>query len=114
MQRTETAETLKPMDLKELTAAKPPCITVCFPFDNLDAARVRVKNLVREVEQKLPAGQVDKAQRQALLEPLREVADSLQQERGGEAMVLFRSPEVFTSVWLTKAVQEAVTIAGHF
>ena len=51
LQRTETAEALKPLDLRELITAKPPCITVRLPFESLDAARIRLRNAIRELEQ---------------------------------------------------------------
>lgn len=112
--RIETADALKPMDLRQLTSAKPPCITVSLPFENVDGARIRLRNIIRELEQKLHEVVSDKHAAQALLEPLQELAGNLPRERGGEAIVLFRSPEVFTSIWLKKPVGEGVTIADHF
>ncbi|HZU26207.1 MAG TPA: hypothetical protein VFA04_11840 [Bryobacteraceae bacterium] len=107
LQRTETAEALKPLDLKDLTAAKPPCITVRLPFESLDAARIRLRNAIRELEETAHADR-------GLLEPLRELEAGLSRERGGEALVLFRSPDVFTSIWLKKPIGEGVTVADHF
>lgn len=101
------------MDLKDLTNAKPPCITIRLPFENLDAARIRMKDLLKEAEHNIAGLVTDKAQRERLLEPLHEFAENLQRERRGEALVVFRSPDVFTSIWLQKPVGEGVLIGDH-
>jgi hypothetical protein len=104
LERVETAPRLNPMDLKELTNAKPPCITISIPFDNPAAAQIRLKNFLREAEQQLPREQ------RALLEPLHDAAA----EPSGRGLVLFRSPDVFTTIWLQRPIAEALTIADHF
>ena len=104
LERVETAPRLNPMDLKELTNAKPPCITISIPFDNPAAAKIRLKNFLREAEQQLPHEQ------RALLEPLHDAAA----EPNGHGLVLFRSPDVFTSIWLQRPIPEGLTVADHF
>src|SRR5579884_148367 len=112
LEKVESAEKLKPMDLKALINAKTPCITVCVPFDNRDAGRIRLKNIVKQLEHDVPAG-TGKADREELLAPLRELAEAMPRAEGA-ALALFRSPDVFTSIWLKQPVPEGVTIADHF
>jgi hypothetical protein len=114
LQRTETADALRPIDLKQLTSARPPCITICVQFDSPDAGMIRLKNLVHEAEEKLAAVVAGKAERRALLQPLENAEAEMAADRKGPAVVLFRSPEVFTSIWLQRPVKEGLTVADHF
>lgn len=114
LRKTEVADALKPLDLKELMNAKPPCVTVAVPFDNPAAAQIQLKNLLKEAEQEIAAVVADKGQRHALMEPFAEAAATLPSERNGQGLVLFRSPDIFTSIGLHRPIPERLTIADHF
>ena len=103
-EHAETATKLKQLDLKELTSAKPPCITITLPFPNAAAGKISLKNLRREAGQKLDADQ----------RGLLDVIEAPGTGPEGQALVLFRSPEVFTSIWLHRPVAESAVVADHF
>ncbi len=114
IQRVETAEALKPMDLKEIISAKPPCITISAPAEGAQQLRVRLRNALRTLEEKLQHKLGDSKEIRALLEPLLDPTELLESAQGGQGLMVFRSADVFTSIWTREPAREEVVVADHF
>jgi hypothetical protein len=102
-------------DLKPLTAATSPCITMVVPLPNPAVVEVRLKNAVRAVQDKLAERGIDKTSSATLIGPINDLATTA--EAAGiwaHALILLRSPELFRCYLLHGRFQEMVTVEERF
>jgi hypothetical protein len=101
-----------------LAPQEPPCISVFLPTPrpsaSSDGEGVRLRNLLRQAEERLPEG----PQRATLIEPLVDAAradDERRLARGpARGLALFRSAALFARHWLPVTVPEKVVVADTF
>ncbi len=114
IERVESAGALKPLDLREIISARPPCVTISAPAEGPQQLRVRLKNAVKSLAGKLQHRSGDNKDERTLLEPLQDIGQVLESGKDGHGLVVFRSANVFTSIWTREPVREEVVVADHF
>jgi hypothetical protein len=102
-------------DLEALLAPQePPCVSVFLPTSrpatHADGDGVRLRNLLRQAEERLPAS-VDRA---VLIEPFADAARPDAEGRPARGLALFRSVAFFARHWLPTPVPEKVVVADTF
>lgn len=89
-QQITTVDGLTRDDLKALAATAGPCLTIALPASNLAQVRVRLKDAIRSVEEKVS---------RALLEPLGGAVP----EEPAAGLILMRAPGRFSPVSCMKS-----------
>src|ERR1700693_2779141 len=103
------------VDLRSLALSQGPCITITLAVPNPAQIRPQINNAGREVERRLSGTDIDADTARMLLEPIHELAATIEAEGdGGLAMLILRSPEVFRYVRLREVAKELVTVGKRF
>jgi hypothetical protein len=102
-------------DLKLLAAAKGPCITLLSVLPNPMESPIRLDHLVRDVKKALQERGVGAAISAQLVGPINELAITAEAGRiWGNALIIFRSPDVFRYYFLQRPLPESLSIADRF
>ena len=102
-------------DLKQLARTGGPCITIVVPIPTPLELSPRMKNAARVVERSLTERGLDSGAVQSLLEPVRELAEAVETARiWSNALILFRSPELFRYFLLHRREPEMQTVEERF
>jgi hypothetical protein len=115
-EQLEQASPISFQELKELSASQGPCITVLFPLHHEDTRQIRVtvKKALQDISEKLDRRNVDRKSQAALLEPIRALADTIEEQPQAHGVLILRSPDVFRHYFIPQAPQECVEVAEHF
>ena len=108
-------ETVAFSDLKLLAGASGPCITIVVHIPNPFELSVRLKNAVRTVEKKLRDRGEKPDAIESLLEPVHDLVRTAE-DAGiwSNALILFRSPDVFRHFLLYQRAPEVETVEERF
>src|SRR5215211_6558826 len=112
MQKTAAAVT---EELKMIQDTEGPCISIFHPVPFTPKTRrpVGLNRAIESVEQILKQRAVDPSQEKQLLDPLYEwEADN--SAENGSGLVMFRSPRIFEHFFVSRPLDELVTVADHF
>lgn len=114
-QQLEQTTPITMRQLKDLSGAAGPCITVLFPLHREDArqATAAAKDAIRAVEQRLEERNLERKLFDALMEPLRDLPDEIE-AAPGNSVVILRSPDLFQKYFVPQTLEESVTVGGHF
>lgn len=102
-------------DVKLLAGASGPCVTIAVHIPTPFELSTRLTKAVRSVERMLKDREIDSSSIGSLLEPIREVATSA--ESAGiwsNALILFRSPDVFRYFLLYQRPAEVENVEERF
>ncbi len=108
-------DTVEFSDVKLLASASSPCITIVVHIPTPFELSTRLKKAVRSIERTLKDRQMDSSSIGSLLDPIREVATSA--ESAGiwsNALILFRSPDVFRYFLLYQRPAEVENVEERF
>ena len=111
--RTENKVSLD--ELRSLAAVKGRCITATVSIPEPAHIRPRINNAVRELEKRLKELQIDVRTGQQLMDPLRELAATI--EADGDwavALAIYRSEDLLRCFRLPGVAREISTIADRF
>src|SRR5579872_2637786 len=112
---TAESEVVSFEDLRLLTAAQSPCITVAVTLPDPVQIRAHLKNSVHNVEKGLKDMDVDDDTAAALVAPIRALAADIEErEEWSKGIVLFRSPDIFRYFAIRDLEQEFVTVGERF
>ncbi len=107
-------EMLSSQTLKGLASAIGPCVSIFLPVAEGANIPPELKPAIRTVE-KLLQDRMDADGARALLEPLREAAESISMdEHRGQTLVLLRSPDSMHMLWAAHTIPERVCVANYF
>jgi len=110
----ETHEVVAPGDLKALAAAHGPCLTALAPLPDRHIES-QVKNAIQGLQKKLAEQATDRKTISSLLEPVFDLAVMPKTEGiWPQAMILFRSPDLFQYYLLHGQFKEAQTVDNRF
>jgi hypothetical protein len=124
--REQTRESTSPLttitrdeirDLLQLPGR--PCVSIYMPTVRAGAETqqnpIRLKNLLRSVQEKLEASGMESAEATELMAPVRELVDdpTFWQELG-EGLIVFRSPEVLRTYRLSTPLDELAMVNERF
>ena len=102
-------------NLKELAAAKGPCITAVIPLPNPAESRTRIKNAIREIQKQLAERGTDPDTASSLIAPMEALAGNLATDgTWAHALVLFRSAGLFQHYLLHGQFQESHVVQERF
>jgi hypothetical protein len=95
-------------DLKPILGSNGPCISIYLPVgENAKANELEWRELLRQIEPKAPE--------RDFLEPLTDFEAVLPEgPRQGQAIGVFRSADLFRTVWLDKRVPAHAVVGPHF
>jgi hypothetical protein len=102
-------------DVKLLAGASGTCITIVTHVPTPFELSARMKNAVRGVERRLKEGQTEPAVIESLVEPIHQLAANV--ESAGvwsNAVILFRSPDIFRYFLLYRRVPELQSVEDRF
>jgi Bacterial archaeo-eukaryotic release factor family 3 len=102
-------------DVKYLAAVRGPCITMVVDIPKPRELATRLKNAGREVEKRLTDWGLDDGASKTLLEPIRDLGRSME-DAGiwANALILFRSPDVFRHFLLHRSEPAVESVEGRF
>ena len=110
-----THEIVSFADLEALAGARGPCITIATPILNPLEIKPRLKKATLGVQRKLSDLGVDTGFTRHLLEPIHNIAVAAgNDDIWANALILFRSPEVFRYYWLHGGSNEFLAVADQF
>lgn len=102
-------------DVKLLAGAAQPCVTIVVHIANPLELSVRLKNAIRNIEKKLGKTKKERASAASLLQPVRDLEENAEKARiWCNALILFRSPDVFQYFSLYRRVPEVETVEARF
>jgi len=120
-QQLEQATPMSLQELKELSAAAGPCITIVMPLHREDARQIQVtlKKALEKVSETLKQRNVDRKLQTKLSEPMRALGDTIEAQTGeaqpGQAsLIVLRSPDIFRYYLVPQSLEEYVEVADHF
>ena len=109
-----THEVVAPGDLKALASANGPCLTAMVRLTDRHL-EVQVKNAIQGLQKKLAEQATDRKTISSLLEPVFDLAVMAKTEGiWPQAMILFRSPDLFQYYLLHGQFKEAQTVDNRF
>jgi hypothetical protein len=102
-------------DLKVLAGASGPCITIVAHIPTPFEFSTRMRNAIRAVENKLQGKRIESSRIESLLSPIHDLAGSVEREGvWSNAVILFRSPEVFLYFLLYRRAPEVESVEDRF
>ena len=109
---------LSSQTLKGLASATGPCVSIFLPFGDGRNVAAELKRAIHTVEDRLK-DKMDPEGARALLEPLREAAQSISigdhiDEHRGQTLVLLRSTDSMHVLWAAHSIPERVSVADYF
>jgi hypothetical protein len=116
LEKVERSTWISRKELKDLSAAEGPCITIALPLHKEDERQIRltVKKALRYVEQRLEDRKVAADVRDRLMEPLRYLPDGLNSDPEQRSVVILRSPDVFKHFFVPSVLNETIAVADRF
>lgn len=101
-------------ELKALSRAAGPCITLALLLPNPAETRARLKNAAHTLEKSLTSSERDRAAAD-LLDPIRDMAAAIEERAvWAKAMLVLRSPGMIQGHWLRGWRKELVEIRNRF
>lgn len=114
-QEIASADVVSFDDLKLLATEKNLCITVVTSIPDPIGIRTRFDSAIRQVETKLAARGTDRSTIASLVEALDSVITTIEAEkRWANALILFRSPDMFRYFWLRELPHEIAVVTDRF
>jgi len=102
-------------DLRALTAASGPCLTLVMPIPQPLELAARLKNGIRAMEKQLGEMRMAEAEAQELLAPVRQLAIAAEAgHRWAHALAALRAPGVFRHFWLRERLPETAAAGERF
>jgi hypothetical protein len=102
-------------NLKELAAAKGPCITAIVPLPNPAESNTRIKNAIRGIQRQLAERGLDPKTASDLIGPIEALAEDLTNHgTWAYSLILFRSSGLFQYYLLHGRFQEAQMVQDRF
>jgi hypothetical protein len=102
-------------DLKLLAGASGPCITIVANIPNPPALPIRMKAALRSVDKQLKDRGTGSAVAQQLMQPVRDLAAAAETARiWSNALIVFRSPDMFRYYLLYRRAPEIESVDEHF
>jgi hypothetical protein len=107
-------ETVSFSELRKLSGAAAPCITIATALPNPLEVRTRLKNAVHGIEKDLSSTNRGE-DISGLIEPIREAADTIETKGlWGRTLLVLRSPDVFQGYWLRDWPREIRSVGPWF
>lgn len=108
--QTRVNESLTPALLRELAAAKPPCITVAIETGG--NARARLEDVIRQIEKELSA--TDPSLPKSVFAPFHDALAAIAEQKPTGSLIILSSPDFHGKFETEMPVQEVVSVGDEF